>query len=72
MDAAKEQQGRSGGRFTSTADPNEYLIQLEASAIRMHWTPYRERLSRGCIAEGVLPIDASSDLSRLMSDRCRR
>lgn len=72
MEAATEQQGRSGGRFTSMADPNEYLIQLEASAIRMHWTPYRERLSRGCLVEGVLPPDASGDLCRVMSDRCRR
>lgn len=30
-----------------TADPNEYLIQLECSAIRQKWTPEEEAKRRG-------------------------
>jgi hypothetical protein len=53
-------------------EPNKYLIMLRASAIRMHWSPARERQARGSIATGWVPMDASQDFCRLVSDRCRR
>lgn len=52
------------------ADPNEYLIQLEASAIRLKWTAEQERRARGCISEGWSPPDASPDLCMVIEDRC--
>lgn len=51
------------------ADPNELLIQLEASALRQHWTPAREAHARGSILTGWTPPDANADLCRLMSWR---
>lgn len=51
-------------------DPNEHLIQLEASAIRLRWTPDEERRRRGCITHGWAPPDASADVCRVMEDRC--
>lgn len=52
--------------------PNELLIQLRASAIRMSWSPSEERRRRGCISHGVAPLDASPDFCRIVADRCGR
>lgn len=54
------------------ADPNEYLIRLEASAIRMTWSASEERRRRGCVADGVTPPDAAPEFCRLVADRCGR
>lgn len=52
--------------------PNELLIQLRASAIRQHWTPYRERQARGCLSCGVAPLDAPPEFSALADRNARR
>lgn len=52
------------------ADPTPETIMLEASAIRMKWTPDEERRRRGCITDGWTPPDASRDLCMVMEDRC--
>ena len=65
--AAKRQR-----RETVEPLPNEYLIMLRASAVRMKWSPSRERQAKGSIAAGWRPPDASQAFCRLVSDRCRR
>lgn len=35
--------GKIGGVTSQVPDPNEYLIQLVASAVRMHWSPRETR-----------------------------
>lgn len=54
----------------ATREPNEYLIQLCASAIRQHWSPEEERRRRGANCEWT-PPDASVDLCRTIEERCR-
>lgn len=53
-----------------SADPTPETIMLEASAIRMKWTPDEERKRRGCISQGWMPPDASPDLCLVMEQRC--
>lgn len=59
-------------RAKPIVEPNEYLIQLRASAIRMHWSPHRERVARGSIVEGWTPPDASAEFVELVARKCRR
>lgn len=65
--ASKKNSGRRGGLCVQAAIPNEYLIQLEASAIRMKWSPLQERIARGCVVDGVAPRDASRELCTLLA-----
>ncbi len=62
----------ANNRSTTIVDPNEHLIMLEASAIRMKWSPHRERVARGSIVEGWTPPDASAEFVELVARRCRR
>jgi hypothetical protein len=48
-------------RFGGKAEPNEYLIMLEASAVRMHWSPEEESRRRGQ-RNGWTPPDASESI----------
>lgn len=51
-------------------DPTPETIMLEASAIRLKWSPEEERKRRGCISEGWAPPDASPDLCLVMEQQC--
>lgn len=65
MEVASQQPPRKRRFNPGEKDPNEYLIMLRASAVRMHWTPERERQARGSIRTGVTPVDAPAEFSYL-------
>jgi hypothetical protein len=69
IDASLTQnRGRIGGWKMPSADPNEYLIQLEVSAMQLKWSELerRTRAGVGRICEVRLKT-LSRDLSQLIS-----
>lgn len=63
---------QNAGSLSPQRDPTPLSIMLEASAIRLKWSPAEERKRRGCIDGGIVPPDASPDFCRLVADRCGR
>lgn len=57
-----------GDECAATAPPNEYLIQLEASAIRLTWST-EELERRDGRRNGWTPPDMSSEYAALLSRR---
>lgn len=62
-------------RVRSEKDPNELLIMLRASAIRMQWHPAEESRRRGGNCNWTPPdvsVEASTHLAGLSSQLCWR
>jgi len=57
-----------GDECAAMAPPNEYLIQLEASAIRLAWSS-EERDRRNGYRNGWTPPDMSAEFASMLSRR---
>jgi len=68
-DVAGPNVGHRGGRSEQTADPNEFLIQLETSAIRLTWSRLGQhnRLAMGVVR--VRPLrELAFNISRQIAE----
>lgn len=58
-----------GDECAAMAPPNEYLIQLEASAIRLAWWSAEELDRRNAYRNGWTPPDMSAEFASMLSRR---